>query len=105
MIVAEFGSVKVFAGTTNVLLPAPWKVWVLIGLLTDGAVMVWTNWMLNSSLTAGFLPSVAVTLMDRTSPAFTPEGVPLKVQVAGSKVSQFGRGLLSDFVAETLRMS
>ena len=67
-------------------------------MATVGASLVLATVTVNSSLTEALLPSVAVTLtvIVPTSPL---AGVPLKVRVAGLKLSQLGSALPFDSVA------
>ena len=63
--------------------------WLVMGVATVGASLVLAATMLKVSLTEPPLPSSAVTSMFSV-PTSPLSGVPLKVRVAASKLSQAG---------------
>ncbi|MBG0749265.1 hypothetical protein Q7O_003217 [Pectobacterium carotovorum subsp. carotovorum PCCS1] len=89
--VSPSGSVKVPAGTVKLRLPSCATLCAGIGVATIGASLTLVTVRLKVVLTEALVVSVAVTLMLRMPTSALP-GVPVKVPVAGLKVSQLGSG-------------
>ncbi len=98
MSVSPFASAKVPIGTRKLLLPLPLQVRSAIGLATVGErLTAVVKDKMNRSETIAPLPSLAVIL---TIIELVPVGgVPLKVRVPGTKVSQEGKAEPSSRVA------
>ena len=91
-------SAKLLTGTWKLNAVSSKVVWSAIALARVGASLVLATTMSNTSDTAAFAPSVAVTFT-LSVPTSALTGVPLKVRVAASKASQEGSAAPSAVVA------